>query len=379
MLEKIRETRLEVNLDNIKYNIESLKNYLGPTRLMAVLKSDAYSHGTVNILDTIIGSGVDYLAVASLNEALEIRKYNKDFPLLILGFGELSSFDLIVKNKITQTVYDLDQAKLLSQAGERLNMKAKLHIKVNTGMNRLGFRPNDEGLRLIEEVFSLPMLEVEGIFSHFAESEVEDKSFSDYQYNIFTDFVEKLETKGLNFKIKHISNWGGAVDLPNYNLDMVRLGIPIFGVYSNYDLQAPKIPLKLSMKFRTVISNLNQLEKGEAVSYNRTFIAKRDSLIATLPVGYADGFFQELADKIEVLVAGKMVKVVGKVCMDQTMIDVTGIKGLEIGQEVVLMGKHNQKLLRARDIATIGRRVPRLYFKDNQPLKFVDYLLEENF
>ena len=375
MLEKIRETRLEINLDNIKDNIKNLKDYIGDTKLMAVLKSDSYSHGTVNILDTVLASGVDYLAVASLNEALEVRKFNKDFPLLILGFGELNSFDLIVENKISQTVYNLHQAELLNEAGKKLNTRAKLHIKINTGMNRLGFKPNNESLKLIKRISNLPYLELEGIFSHFSESEIEDKSFSNYQYRIFTDFVGKLEEAGLTFKIKHISNWAGAVDLPNYNLDMVRLGIPLFGVYSNYDLQSPKIPLKLSMKFRTVISNINYLEKGESVSYNRTFTTEKKSIIATLPVGYADGFFQELADKLDLLVAGKKVRVVGKVCMDQTMIDITDLENIKIGDEVILFGDHNQNLLRARDIATIGRRVPKVYFKDNKILKSVDYLL----
>lgn len=374
MLKKVRQTRLEINLDNIEYNMEQLKNLVGDTKILGVIKSDAYSNGAVNVARTIMDSGAYALAVATLNEAMELRNQGILDPILILGFTEKCAFDLVVDNNITQTIYNLEQARILNKEAMKKKTRAKIHIKIDTGMSRLGFSPIDKNIEIIEKIYKMPFIELEGIFSHFAESEVEDQTFSRLQYKKFIDFLDQLEGRGMHFKIRHISNWGGAIEFPEFNLDMVRLGVPIFGVYSNYKLQKPKIDLRLTMKFRTAVSNIKLLHKGDSISYNRQFICNKDTLVATLPVGYADGFYQEIADQTGVYINGQRARVLGKVCMDQTMVDITHIANVKMSSEAIIFGDESQEFLSARCISTIARRVPRVYFKNGQILKVVDYL-----
>lgn len=374
MHRNIRSTRLEVNLDTIEYNMRELKSYVGNSEILGVIKSDAYSNGALEVASTIMSNGASALAVSTLNEALELRK-QFDYPILVLGFTEKCNYDLVVDNNITQTIYTLEQARVLNKEAMKKNKISEIHIKIDTGMNRLGFQTIDENITIIKEIYNMDFINIKGIFSHFAESEIINKSFTHKQYSQFIDFVKALENSGLTFPIKHISNWAAACDLPEYNLDMVRLGVPIFGVYSNYNLQSPKIDLKLSMTFKSIVSNVKTVNKGESISYNRKYFCQEDKKIATIPVGYADGYFQELGDKIGVYINGIFGEVVGKICMDQTMVDVTNIPNIKIGDEVILFDERSQHLLSARDIATIGRRVPKIYIKNNEIIKIKDYLL----
>lgn len=373
-LSKLRASRLEIDLDRIAYNMKALRDYLGPCRILGVIKSDAYSHGAVHVARTIMEAGAWALAVATFGEAMELREAGLDYPVLILGYTEEANFDLLARESISQTVYRLDQARLLNQAGRRQDKKIKVHIKIDTGMSRLGFIPGPESLEALEEIYRMDYLEPEGIYSHFAESEIEDKSFSHQQYQDFMAFLSCLEAKGLDLGIRHISNAGAAIDLPAYNLDMVRLGVPIFGVYSNYELQSPKLDVKLSLAFKTRLSNLKLVRAGSSISYNREFVCQEDRLIATLPLGYADGFSQEMADSLGVYVDDQPARVVGRVCMDQTMVDLTGLKGISMDSQVEIFNDRSQKFLSAKYIASLGRRLPRVYFSKGRPVLVEDYL-----
>ncbi len=370
----IRSTRLEIDLDLIKYNMKQLLDYSESTKILAVIKADAYSNGAVDVASTLMESGAWGLAVATINEALELRYKKIKAPLMILGFVDNDYLEYVVKYDLIQTIYNKDQALKLNEFGEKYNKLVNIHIKIDTGMNRLGFKPTSENLELIQSISNLEYINIQGIFSHFAESEIDDKSFTKKQYETFVAYITSLEKLGLKFEIKHISNWGGYCDTPEYNLDMVRLGVPLFGVYSNYELQKPKIDLKVTMKLKTKISNIKVVKEGESISYNRQYFCKSDRKIATIPVGYADGISQDMAAAFDFYIKDQSVKSVGKVCMDQIMLDITDVENVSLEDEVVVFDNRNQKYLSARNIANISKRVPKVYIENGKIVKAVDLL-----
>lgn len=381
-MELLRDTILEVNLDNLEYNIKRMREIVGQDVAMAiVVKANGYGNGTRGIINTIIDGGADYLAVATLTEAIEIRRESKDCKVLVMAFTSDEYLEHVVKNNITQTIFSLRQAKIINDFSEKYNMKSTVHIKYDTGFNRLGFKHCEESLKEIEEIYKLPNLNVEGLFTHFS---LKNKEEDDKQYNIFIEAIKELESRGITFKYKHISDSIASIIYPQYRMDMVRLGAIIYGIkgFSYGD-----VGMKQIFTFKTKISSIKKLSIGEGVGYDYMWQAERESLIATLPFGYADGFPRDLSNgKGFVTIRGQRAPITGLICMDQCMVDVTDIEGVMDGDEVIIYGDgenntidiHGVSLLvktnKNEIISRIGLRVPRVYIRDNKIVNIINYI-----
>ncbi|MCK9443929.1 MAG: alanine racemase [Tissierellaceae bacterium] len=379
----MRNTWLEINLDNIKYNLQRARELIGPKiKIAAVLKANAYGHGSVYTAKALIEEGIDMLAVACLSEAIELRREYTNIPILIMGFTEDEHLRIAAQKNITLTIFSLEQAKLLSDIGKEINKNIKIHIKVNTGMNRIGFRANKETINTIEEIHSFGNIIIEGIFSHLA---LKNADTDREQFEIFMEIVKKLESRGIFIELKHICDGIGMVYYPDYRLDMVRIGSFIYG---GQTLKKEAEPLRLAMTFKTKISQVKEIEKGEGVGYDYDFVAPDKCIVGTLPVGYADGYMRCLTGKGEVIVRGKRASVIGKICMDQLMIDLTNIPEAKPGDEAILLGGYPGPSIPLAELAEkantnkneilsiISRRVPRIYTEDHKNVAQVDYLLD---
>lgn len=388
-LEDIRPAWAEIDLDNLAHNMREVRRIVeDDISIMAVVKANAYGHGSIETSKVFLENGACYLAVATLGEAIELRRAGISAPILILGYIKNSQHHIAVEEDITETIYNMESAKFLSDAATKLKRKAKVHIKIDSGMGRIGFRPDEKSIEEIVNIAKLPNLEVEGIFTHFAKADELDKTFTIEQYEKFQWTIKELGNKGLNIPIKHASNSAAIIDLPEYNLNMVRGGIMLYGLYPSDEVIKEKVKLKPAMTLKAEISNIKVVPKGTGISYGQIFVTERESKIATIPIGYADGFTRLLTSKSEVAIKGQRAPVVGKICMDQSMIDVTDVENVHIGDEVILFGDgsfgspHIDEV--AKTLGTIsyevlcmvGRRVPRVYVKDKEIVKIVDYLLD---
>lgn len=391
-LEKTRPVWAEVNLDNLAHNIREVRRSVKEgTLVAAVIKADGYGHGAVEIAETLLQNGADRLAVATLSEALALRKVYRDVPILVLGYTPETSAEEVVLNHITQTVYALEQAEAFSKKAEELGRIVKVHVKIDTGMRRLGLQPDAGTVEIIKKMSRLPKLTIEGIFTHFAVADETDKSFTYSQYEKFMGLCKMLEKEDIFIPIKHVSNSAGIIDLPEMNLDMVRAGIMLYGLYPSDEVNKEEIKLKQVMSLKAKISHVKELDEGIGISYGLKYVTNRKSQIATLPIGYADGFTRLLTGKAEVLVKGHKVPVVGRICMDQCMIDVTDIEDVKRGDEVVLFGGDGENFISIDEVAKklgtinyeivcmIGKRVPRVYIKNNEIVKIKDDILHEKF
>lgn len=369
----MRPTFAEINLDNFIFNLNQLKNKLGAnTKLMAVIKANAYGHGALKISRVALNNGADSLGVALLEEAMELKEEGINAPILV--FGYISSFDLekAIERKIRQTVFSYQQALSISRAALNQNKEALIHIKIDTGMRRIGFWPEHKSLEEIEEIYRLPGIKVEGFYTHFACAEKEDKSYTQEQMYRFLTFIKALKEKGFEPGLLHTANSAALIDLPSTHLDLVRPGIALYGLYPSFT-QCEKIELKTVLSLKSEIIQLKVVPAGSGISYNHTFRTSHQSIIATLPIGYADGLNRRLSNKGEVLVKGKKVPIVGAICMDQCLIDVSSINDVEVGDEAVLLGAQGKEIITADEIAdrlgtisyevltSISNRVPRLY------------------
>lgn len=382
----MRAVWAEIDLDAIKYNMENIKEKSNGRDVIAVVKADAYGHGAVDIIPTLLEGGASRLAVAMVTEGIEIRKNKIEAPIMILGFTPLEYCNELCKYDIEQTVYDLDYAKGLSKIGIENNKKIKVHIALDTGMGRIGFMPNKQSISDVEKIFKLQGIEVVGLFTHFATADEADKTYTYEQFNKIEEFDKELIARGINIPIKHVSNSGAIIDLPETFLDAVRAGIILYGYYPSDEVDKSKLKLKPALSLKTKISHVKEMEEGMYISYGRTFKTTRKSKIATIPIGYADGYSRLLSGKAKVIVNGKIAKVVGRICMDQCMIDVTDIEQVSVGDEVILLGnegniKYNADDM-ARDMGTINyeilcmikQRIPRVYMKDKKIVSVRNYL-----
>jgi alanine racemase len=379
-----RPTWVEINLDNLKNNIEEVRRVTGKRKIVtAVVKADAYGHGVLGVIDTLLNNGADRLAVATMNEALEIRKKYKDVEIMILGYTPDEFIEDIINNNIIQTIYNVEQAEFFNHFAKNLDVKVKVHIKVDTGMRRLGF--DWENIDEIVSLFSLENIIYEGIFTHFAVADEEDKSYTIKQYNRFNQVIKELGNRKINIPIKHVSNSAAIIDLPEFSYDMVRAGIMLYGLYPSKEVGRDNVSLKPVMTFKTRIAYVKNVEKDEGISYGLIYKTDKKKRIATLPVGYADGYSRMLTGKTEVLVGSNRKKVVGKICMDQMMIDLENAKS-QVGDEVILFGGNKKGVLPIEEIADllgtinyeivcmISRRVPRVYIENGQIVNVVDNL-----
>ena len=359
----------EVDLAAIEHNIREIKKKVhGDAKFCAVIKANAYGHGVIPVARTAIAAGADYLAVAILNEALELRDAGFTEPILILGFTPLEQSGILVDRGITQTVFSYEAAEALSKEAVLQEKTAKIHLKIDTGMSRIGILPEDAG-EFAKRIQQLPCIELEGLFSHFALADSRDKSFANEQLQRFKQAIDLIEKQGIHIPLKHIANSAATLEMPQAHFDMVRAGIILYGLWPSDEVEHC-VDLRPAMVLKAKIAYLKELKKGQSIGYGRTFITNRDSLIATLPIGYADGYTRLFSGKAQVEIAGKRAFLVGRICMDQCMIDVTDLENIHNGDEVVLFGSETLPMDEAAawlgtinyELACmVSSRVPRIY------------------
>ncbi|MDI3310878.1 MAG: alanine racemase [Thermoanaerobacterium sp.] len=386
MLNLYRPTWAEVNLDNIIHNYKEIRKITDKNAgIMAVVKANAYGHGSYEVSKELINCGVDYLAVATIDEALELREQGISKPILILGYTPAKFADVIVKYDITQTAFELSYVKEVAKVAQKLGKYAKIHVKVDTGMGRIGYNDMNKAYEEILSMSSLAGINIEGIFSHFSSSDEKDKEYTVRQLKIFLSLIERLKKSGIYIPIRHIANSAAILDMPETHLDMVRPGIILYGSFPSDEVNK-KIDLRPTISLRSKVVYVKDVEEGEYISYNRTYRTNRKSRIATLPIGYADGLNRLLSNNHNVIINGKYAPIVGKICMDQCMVDVTSIEDVKEGDTATIMGEADGKFISADEIADklktipyevycgISRRVPRIYIFNGEITKVENYL-----
>lgn len=386
MINKIRPTWAEIDLNNLEHNMKEIAKLCEGKEIIAVLKADAYGHGALDVARTLIKGGATKLGVAVITEALELRDSGIDAPIVILGYTPLSFAKKLIINDIEQTVYTYQCAAELSKEAQALNKRVKIHVGVDTGMGRIGFLPTKQSINEIEALSKLPNIDIEAIFTHFATADEADKSYTLEQIEKFNRFCDILEKRGVNVGKKHIANSAAIIDMPDTHFDGVRPGILLYGYYPSYEVNRDKLDLKRVLTLKANISYVKTLPKGEYISYGRRFHTERESIIATIPIGYADGYSRQMLNKAKVIINGQLAPVVGSICMDQCMVDITDIGQVKEGDEVILLGEQNGVKFDAEDMAEIigtinyevmcmiSKRVPRVYIRDGEIVNIRNYV-----
>lgn len=377
----------EIDLGAIVHNFGIVKRLAGPeTKIMAVVKANAYGHGSLEVARSLASAGADALGVARLSEAKYLRDEGIELPILIFGYTPFELTEILVKYNLQQTVFSLSYATQLNQCAKDLHGSVRIHLKIDTGMGRLGIIHKDiaykDNLKIDEDfdtssviakIVDLPNLEVEGIYTHFASSDSSDKVSACMQLGRFQELVGRLESIGIHIPTRHAANSSAIIDMPEASLDMVRPGIMLYGLLPSDELINSHIDLKPAMQIKASVAQIKKVPYGFAISYGHTYVTPRETTIATVPIGYADGYNRLLSSCGVMIVSGHQSPVVGRVCMDQTMIDVGGIDAVREGDEVVILGKQgDQKItaeMIAKQIGTINYeivaslmdRVPRVY------------------
>ena len=342
----------EIDLDALGYNVRQLRNATDTkAELMAVVKADAYGHGAKETAATALKYGASWLGVARVSEGIALRQAGIEAPILVLGYTVREELPLLLAYELIQTVFNLNFAEELAAVASRAAKKALVHIKVDTGMGRLGFLPDSYGVRDMVKLAGLNHLDVQGIFTHFAASDSADKSYTNMQWRKFIQLLELLHHKGLSFLCRHAANSAALLDMPETHLDMVRAGIALYGVKPSSELVNQQVKLKPVMSVKSKIAQIKKVSAGCGISYGTTYITPAQTRVATIPAGYADGYNRLLSSKGEVLICGKRAPVIGRVCMDQFMADVGHIPEAEPGAEVVLLGKQGEEAITADEIA----------------------------
>lgn len=385
---KLNRAWAEIDLDAIAHNTREIKKLTGSkVEMMGVVKADAYGHGVLEVVRTLLDNGVTQLAVSMLDEAIQIRKMGIDVPILVLNYTDPARADEIIHNRVTQTVFSTDLAQALSAAAVRLGKDVRIHVKVDTGMTRVGFIPGYNAVRNIMEISRLPGIILEGIFTHFASADESDKSYTLMQFERFMNLCTELIRAGIHIPVKHVCNSAGILQYPEMHLDIVRPGIILYGLYPSREV-AGKIDLRPAMTLKANVIFVKDVDKDTYVSYGRTFRTDRKSRIATIPIGYADGYTRLMSNKGRMLVNGEYAPVIGRICMDQCMLDVTDLKhDVHVGDEVVIFGRQNGSCISVDEIADqvgtinyelvciIGKRIPRVYLKEGKICGVLNYLI----
>lgn len=381
----VKRTWAEISLNAIEHNYNVIRNKVADdTKVCCVIKADGYGHGAVELSQVYEKLGADFFAVSNIDEGIEIRKSGSKLPIVILGYTPVSEAKNLAAYNISQAVFSLEYAKELSEKCVEEDCICKMHIKVDSGMSRIGFMcqefPRDEySIEEICEACCLPNLEVEGLFTHFcvSDEDAEGREFTNKQYENFIHVRDSLKKRGVDISVVHCSNSGAIEDYPETCCDMVRSGIILYGLAPSSKL-ADRLDLVPAMTLKTVVAFVKEVQKGATISYGRTFTADRKMKIATVPIGYADGFIRQNAKDGYMMVNGKKAKIVGRICMDQTMLDVTDIEDVKTGDEVVVFGTgengeptadslaENTGTINYETVCLVGKRVPRIYIKDGQ-------------
>ncbi|MDP2891623.1 MAG: alanine racemase [Bacillota bacterium] len=370
-----RPTFVEVNLNNVMKNVSNLKRIASGAKLMAVVKADGYGHGSIQVASAALDSGADWLGVAIPEEAEALRHAGIGAPILVLGGITPGMEETVLKHGLRQTVFDEEGVRLLENCAAKTGRKARIHIKVDTGMSRIGIREIGELMQLARFIKECRHVELEGLFTHFAAADAKNIAFTLKQKAVFDDMAAQIRKMGFSPMI-HAANSAAILRLPQTHYDMVRAGISVYGYYGSDEVEKI-IPLYPAMEWKTHVMMVKTLPPGVSVSYGRTFVTKRKTAVATLPVGYGDGYKRVLSSRASVLIKGNRAPVLGRVCMDQLMVDVTGIEGVKTGDEAVLLGRQGMEMIDAEEMAkwadtisyeillSISPRVPRIYLHDD--------------
>ena len=391
-LESYQRVWAEVDLDAIWENMVHMKeNIAEKTKILAVIKTDGYGHGGVPIAKML--EQLDFMfgyAAATYEEAHVLREAGVKKPILILGYTFPYCYEELIREEIRPAVYRRDTVEELAAAAAKVGKKAKVHIKVDTGMGRIGITPDEEGLEFVRFLIEHPELEVEGIFTHFAKSDETDKTSANHQLELFQDFIKKIQTElGITIPVKHCSNSAAILEMPQANMDMVRAGITTYGLYPSEEVSKDIVPLRAAMSLYSHIVYCKTIHAGQSVSYGGLFTAQKDTRVATIPVGYGDGYPRSLSGRGYVLIHGKRAPILGRVCMDQFMVDISEIPGVMEGDKVTLLGVDGTERITAEElgelsgrfnyefVCDLGKRIPRVYRQHGEITEVRDYF--ENF
>ena len=391
-LESYQRVWAEVDLDAIWENMVHMKeNIAENTKILAVIKTDGYGHGGVPIAKML--EQLDFMfgyAAATYEEAHVLREAGVKKPILILGYTFPYCYEELIREEIRPAVYRRDTVEELTTAAAKVGKKAKVHIKVDTGMGRIGITPDEEGLEFVRFLIEHPELEVEGVFTHFAKSDETDKTSANHQLELFQNFIDKIQTElGITIPVKHCSNSAAILEMPQANMDMVRAGITTYGLYPSEEVSKDIVPLRAAMSLYSHIVYCKTIHAGQSVSYGGLFTATKDTRVATIPVGYGDGYPRSLSGKGYVLIHGKKAPILGRVCMDQFMVDISEIPEAMEGDKVTLLGMDGTERITAEElgelsgrfnyefVCDLGKRIPRVYIQHGEITEVRDYF--ENF
>ena len=374
-----------VDLDAVEFNMESMRKNISPeTGMIGVVKADAYGHGAAPVAQAIDRFVAGY-AVATIEEGLLLRRHGVSKMILILGVTHPADYEKLLKADIRPSVFTMEQAEPLSELACRMGKRAKIHLALDTGMGRIGMEPDGKGADLAARIASLPGIEAEGLFTHFATADEADKSETLRQLERYLEFDEMLRARGIEIPLKHCSNSAGIIAFPEANLNLVRAGISIYGMYPSDEVDRTRLALRPVMELKSAVSYVKEMRPGQKISYGGTYTVERPMRVATIPVGYGDGYPRGLSGRGCVLICGRRAPILGRICMDQFMVDVTDIPEAEVDTEVTLIGRDGGEKLRVEDLSKlsgrfhyelvcdIGKRVPRVYYRHGKIVGRKDY------
>lgn len=389
-MNRYNRVHAEIDLDAILYNMESMHgNISDKTKIMAVIKADGYGHGAVEIAETI--EHLDYLygyAVATVEEGLILRNHGIKKPILILGYAFPDQYEDMIRAEIRPTVFTREMAEELSMTAGRLQMECKIHFAVDTGMSRIGYQVSEEAADEMAQLATLPHIMVEGIFTHFARADEKDKEHTYRQIELFCDIITMLKKRGIEIPLKHCSNSAGIVEVPEANMDLVRAGITLYGLWPSEEVDKSRIDIRPALTLITHVAYVKELPAGREISYGGTYVTGESQRIATIPVGYADGYARGLSNRGDVLIHGKRAPIRGRVCMDQFMVDVTDIPEVKSGDEVILIGRDGDECITMEEVGErsgrfnyefvcdLGKRIPRVFVHRGKIIGTKDHFSE---
>ena len=378
-------TQARIDLDAVEYNCSNVRAKLpDDCKLLGVIKADAYGHGAVELAH-LLDKKCDFFGVACIEEAVELKKAGVKAPVLILGYVDSNVYDLVVKYDVRIPIFSMESAVALSDEAVRQGKTVPFHFCIDTGMSRIGFQVNEQSADMCKEITLLPNIEAEGLFSHFATADEADLTKAKAQREKYKAFVKMLEDRGVNIPVKHLNNSAGIMNFDEY-FDMCRMGIILYGLYPSEEVDKSLLDIKPVMSWLTHITHIKTLEPGREISYGGTYKTTEPRVIATIPVGYADGYPRCLSNKGRVIINGQYANIVGRVCMDQFMVDVTDVDGAELDSTVTLVGKDGDAELSMEEVSNsaysfnyelpcrVARRVPRTYYKDGKFVKATNYM-----
>ena len=376
-----------IDLDALKYNVDGIKRCKADgAMLMGVVKADAYGHGAKIFAHELDGLGFEWFAVATVDEGIELRKDGIHQPILVLGYSCEEQYPDMVQWDITPTIYSFDMAKAFAAVAAAAGKTADIHIKIDTGMSRIGFLPDEESIDEIEKIHGLKNIRIQGMFTHFACADMRDKSHVGHQIEKFRRMIDGVKKRGIPVEIFHCSNSASIMELPSEHMNMVRAGIILYGLYPSHEMEEERLSLKPVMSLYSHVVQVKEVPGGVSVGYGATYVTGRPTRIATIPVGYADGYPRALSNRASVLIRGRRAPIIGRICMDQFMVDVTEAPEVSIGDVVTLIGTDGEESISVEEISEmagsfnyefvcdVSRRVPRVYMRNGKPEAVVNYL-----